>query len=599
MSNNKLKINNDINIAVKSLRFFIPIAWREKKSYFILMMINLISNSVLPFVDILVLPMIIDELIRGRRVERVVTYVAILVLGNALLGRVSSYSSMKAGQYSNLYDNSLNELLIRRTMEMDFSLTENKEALDQIQKAKEGISWYSGGIPGIITPFLDIIKNILVISGVVILIAVYAPFMLAITLVIVFLHALINRVFMRIETESFKNLSKLNRSFGYTLFELLDFKYAKDIRLYGAVNMMMEKTKKEINGLTAVWKKQANTALPWYIIDSFISSANTGIMYLYLGVLVILRKISIGTFSQMIAAISTFTSSITNIVYSVQNIIKRSAYANEFIKFMDYPPVMQKGDIVPATTEPIIEFKAVSFTYPGTQVKVLDCISITIRSGEHLSIVGLNGAGKTTFVKILCRLYDVDEGEILLDGVNIKDYSYDEYMKLFSVVFQDFKLLAFSIKENILLDQEATEEEIRNISSLAGIEEKVASLEKGIDTIIFKSFDKDGIELSGGEQQKIAIARAFYKNSPIVILDEPTAALDPIAEYEIYRQFDKLVGGKTAIYISHRLSSCKFCDRIAVFADAKIKEYGTHDELVQKDGGIYAEMFTAQAQYYR
>ena len=186
-----------------------------------------------------------------------------------------------------------------------------------------------------------------------------------------------------------------------------------------------------------------------------------------------------------------------------------------------------------------------------------------------------------------------------MDGVNIKDYSYDEYMKLFSVVFQDFKLLAFSIKENILLEHEAAEEEIRNISSLAGIEEKVASLEKGIDTIIFKSFDKDGIELSGGEQQKLAIARAFYKNSPIVILDEPTAALDPIAEYEIYRQFDKLVGGKTAIYISHRLSSCKFCDQIAVFANAKIKEYGTHDELVQKDGGIYAEMFAAQAQYYR
>lgn len=599
MSNKKQKINNEISIAVKSLRFFIPIAWRKKKSYFVLMMINLISNAVLPFVDILVLPMIIDELIRGRRVERVVTYVAVLVLGNAILGRVSSYSSMKAGQYSNLYDNSLNELLIRRTMEMDFSLTENKEALDQIQKAKEGISWYSGGIPGIITPFLDIIKNILVISGVVILIAINAPIMLAITLVIVFLHALINRVFLRIERESFKNLSKLNRSFGYTLFELLDFKYAKDIRLYGAVNMMMEKTKKEINGLMAVWKNQAHTALPWYIIDSFIGSVNTGIMYLYLGVLVITRKISIGTFSQMIAAISTFTSSITNIVYSVQNIIKRSAYANEFIKFMDYPPVMQKGDIVPETKEHIIEFKDVSFTYPGTQVKVLDRISITIRSGEHLSIVGLNGAGKTTFVKLLCRLYDVDEGEILLDGVNIKDYSYDEYMKLFSVVFQDFKLLAFSIKENILLDHEATEEEIRNISSLAGIEEKVASLEKGIDTIIFKSFDKDGIELSGGEQQKLAIARAFYKNSPIVILDEPTAALDPIAEYEIYRQFDKLVGGKTAIYISHRLSSCKFCDQIAVFANAKIKEYGTHDELVQKDGGIYAEMFAAQAQYYR
>lgn len=261
--------------------------------------------------------------------------------------------------------------------------------------------------------------------------------------------------------------------------------------------------------------------------------------------------------------------------------------------------VMQKGDKTPDHKDHIIEFRDVSFTYPGTQVKVLDHVSITIRSGEHLSIVGLNGAGKTTFVKLLCRLYDVDQGEILLDGVNIKDYEYVEYMKLFSVVFQDFKLLAFSIRENIILDQKASEEEIANIYKLAGIEDKIISLEKGIDTIIFKSFDKDGIELSGGEQQKLAIARALYKNSLIVILDEPTAALDPIAEYDIYRQFDTLVGGKTAIYISHRLSSCKFCDKIAVFAEGMIKEYGNHDELVNLSGGIYPEMFAAQAQYYR
>ncbi|MDE6420792.1 MAG: ABC transporter ATP-binding protein/permease, partial [Lachnospiraceae bacterium] len=222
--------------------------------------------------------------------------------------------------------------------------------------------------------------------------------------------------------------------------------------------------------------------------------------------------------------------------------------------------------------------------------------------GEHLSVVGLNGAGKTTFVKLLCRLYDPTEGEILLDNVNIKEYDYEQYMNLFSPVFQDFKLFAFSIRDNILMGEEEkdhTNEALHALFEQVGFSDKLASLEHGMDTMLFKSFDKEGIEASGGEQQKLAIARALYKHAPVVILDEPTAALDPIAEYEIYRQFHSLVGGKTAIYISHRLSSCRFCDHIAVFSDGHVAEYGTHDTLVGKENGIYAEMFAAQAQYYQ
>lgn len=599
MSDIHKKTGSDISIAIKSIRYFLPIAWRVNKNYFFLMLVNLVADAVLPFVDIIVLPLIIDELINARRTEVIIWYVVVLVLGDAVLGRLSSFTSMTAGKYKSLFDNCLDEMLMKRTMEIDYALTENKQALDQIQKAREGISWYSGGIPGLITPLLTMVKNIFVICGVVILIALNAPVMLMVTLVVVLLHTLINKKLMRIEIESFKNLSKLNRSFSYTLFELLDFRYAKDIRLYGAVGMMMEKTTEEIHKITRVWQQQADKNQPWYIIDALINCINSGIMYMYLGILTITLRISIGIFSQMIAAVSTFTSSIKGMVDSFQSIIKSSSYSNEFIKFMDYPAVMQKGDKTPESTAHIIEFKDVSFTYPGTEVKVLDHVSLKIESGEHLSIVGLNGAGKTTFIKLLCRLYDVDQGEILLDGVNIKDYDYTEYMKIFSVVFQDFKLLAFSIKENITLAQEASEDEISNICRLAAIEDKVLSLEKGMETILFKSFDKDGIELSGGEQQKLAIARALYKNSPIVILDEPTAALDPIAEYEIYRQFDRLVGGKTAIYISHRLSSCRFCDKIAVFAEGCVKEYGKHDELVNRNGGIYAKMFHAQAQYYQ
>ena len=182
--------------------------------------------------------------------------------------------------------------------------------------------------------------------------------------------------------------------------------------------------------------------------------------------------------------------------------------------------------------------------------------------------------------------------------MNIRDYDYDEYMKLFSVVFQDFRLLAFSVQDNILLGNEDSPENVDAVLEKVGLLDKVNTLPHGRDTMMFRQFEKDGVQLSGGEQQKLAIARALYKDAPVVILDEPTAALDPVAEYEIYCRFNELVGGKTAVYISHRLSSCKFCDRIAVFSDFTIKELGTHDELVHKPGGIYAEMFAAQAQYY-
>ena len=226
-------------------------------------------------------------------------------------------------------------------------------------------------------------------------------------------------------------------------------------------------------------------------------------------------------------------------------------------------------------------------------------VSITIPSGQHLAVVGLNGAGKTTFIKLLCRLYDVSDGEILIDGINIKEYSDQEYRKLFAVVFQDFKLFRFSLRENISFDTQTADSEIEPLLKESGLYDDVQKMPHKADTMMWKGFDKKGIELSGGQQQKLALARALYKNAPVVILDEPTAALDPIAEAEVYDQFNKsLAGGKTAIYISHRLSSCKFCDKIAVFDEGELKEYGSHKELMENKGGVYHKMFTTQAEQY-
>jgi len=271
---------------------------------------------------------------------------------------------------------------------------------------------------------------------------------------------------------------------------------------------------------------------------------------------------------------------------------------------MNYPEAIEKNHDSVNEGLHTIEFRHVSFSYPKTDKLILGDINIVIKPGEKLSIVGLNGAGKTTFIKLLCRLYDPTSGEILLDGKNIKEYDYKEYMKQFAPVFQDFKLFGFKISENILMKEteNMTEEERSRVKELLKLVEVDALTEKnpnGIDTTIYSIFEEDGIEPSGGEQQKLAIARALYKNAPVIILDEPTAALDPVSEYEIYRQFNTLVGQKTAFYISHRLSSCRFCDKIAVFDGGKIAEYGNHDSLVGIPNGIYAKMFEAQAQYYR
>lgn len=291
-------------------------------------------------------------------------------------------------------------------------------------------------------------------------------------------------------------------------------------------------------------------------------------------------------------------------VFNYQDMCKRANYANEFVNFMDYPASMPKGRRKVKDGMHVFEFRNLSFSYPGSEVVVLKNVNLTIGEGEHLSVVGLNGAGKTTLIKLLCRLYDPTEGEILMDGINIKEYDYQEYMKVFAPVFQDFKLFAFEIRENLLLKDhtdmnDADEILVRETLQKIDMAEKVNSFKNGARTVLFKQFDSEGIEPSGGEQQKLAIARALIKDAPAVILDEPTAALDPIAEYEIYKHFEELVQGKTAIYISHRLSSCQFCDRIAVFSEGNVKEYGTHEELVGLKDGIYAKMFEAQAQYYR
>ncbi|MBP1544048.1 MAG: ABC transporter ATP-binding protein [Oscillospiraceae bacterium] len=593
-------VKKEKGVVLKTLKYFFPVAWRFDKAYFILSALNVLIAAALPFIDIFILPLLIDALCAEvRDIPQIITYAALMVGLDVIVGLINSQITIHLEKYEDKFLNFQAEQIADRCMNIDFALTENKECLDQINKAREGKDW-SGGIHGIAKAFFQIIQNVLKIFGIVTVLAVSAPWLLLIIGALLAVSTFINARKNRIEVKYFSDLANINRVLWYVTHEIEDFRFGKDVRLYGAAGTLISRTQQQMDRLNSFFRKKADERYPLDVIDVAVGALRDFGTYLYLGALAILGKITIGVYSQLVAAGGTLNASLQGVVFGAQDIVKRCNYGYEMVKLMEYPPMLEKGD--KKVGDPggghEIEFRNVSFSYPNSGVQVLKNVSITLKAGERLSVVGLNGAGKTTFIKLLCRLYDCDEGEILLDGVNIRDYDYEEYMKLFSVVFQDFRLLSFTAKDNILLGKDDTDEAVDEMFRKVGLLDKVNTLPKGRDTMMFRQFDRDGVQLSGGEQQKLAIARALYKDAPVVILDEPTAALDPVAEYEIYCRFNELVGGKTAVYISHRLSSCRFCDRIAVFSEGTIKELGTHEALVHKENGIYAEMFAAQAQYY-
>ncbi|MGN1083786.1 MAG: ABC transporter ATP-binding protein [Lachnospiraceae bacterium] len=601
----KKKGKENRQVIKRTLKFMIKVAWKERPSLFFVYAILFVARLIQK-AQIVVLPkFLIDELmliVGGApvpdHIQNVVLYVA-LICGSNLLANVMNNV---AYQWRSVLEEWFNEyfetLLAEHTMKMDFEYTEDPAALDQLNRAKEGISWYSGGVVGILNSVYDMVGYVTVLLGVSTIIAVTCPLLIPVQFLGLLFISMFNAKNNKIEIESHAELAKLNRVFGYFLFQLADFSYGKEIRLYDSADMMIHKAGAETDKLIGVWRGVANRQRTNSWGMDIVNAARDGISYFYIGLLAMMKKITIGDFSMCVTSASELYQGMYGVIQAWQQISKRCVYANQFLKLLEYPEALEKGDRKVTGETHTIEFSHVSFRYPRSEQYALKDINLKITSGEHLSVVGLNGAGKTTFIKLLCRLYDVTEGAIFIDGVNIKDYSEEEYRKLFAVVFQDFKLFAFSLKDNIAFGEDAKEEEIDRVLELSGFYEDAQKLPEGLDTMLYKSFDEHGTELSGGQQQKTAIARALYRNAPIVILDEPTAALDPVAEYDIYRHFDCLVGNKTAIYISHRLSSCKFCDRIAVFADNTIKEYGTHDELVNKENGLYAELFAAQAQYY-
>lgn len=386
--------------------------------------------------------------------------------------------------------------------------------------------------------------------------------------------------------------------FGHELYTNLE--RAKDVRIYRQDTLAIKKIE-ELEAWGKAEKKNSFLMAFFPSVAGFIVGLGNCACYLFVAIKAFLGAYGVGSVVQYVSVLTRLGDGIRDLMFMVSDNELYCAHLKKMYDYLDIPNHMYQGSLTVEKREDneyYIEFRNVSFKYPRTENYVLRNVNLKFKIGEKLAVVGMNGSGKTTFIKLLCRLYDPTEGEILLNNVDIRKYDYKEYMSIFSVVFQDFKLFSFGLGQNVSASFHYNEELAKKCLEKAGFYGRLQSMKKGLETSIYKDLDEEGVEISGGEAQKIALARALYKNAPFIILDEPTAALDPIAEYEVYSKFNEIVQDKTAIYISHRLSSCRFCDVIAVFDGGQIVQRGVHDRLLQDTHGKYYELWNAQAQYY-
>ena len=397
-------------------------------------------------------------------------------------------------------------------------------------------------------------------------------------------------------------MTKILRRCRYIFETMIDFDKGKEVRVNGVSEWLKQKYVQEENAQiklsTDLQKKHSRMRILALVIDLI----QTIVIYGYCSYLSIIGGVSVGSFTVFLGAVTAFSGSFTGFISRFSDMAILSDNVDKYRTFLEYTEHKGADKEVLAGENPTkgifdIEFVGVSFKYPNTERFVLKNINMKINAGERLSLVGYNGAGKSTLIKLICRLYEPTDGKIFIGGVDISTINLADYRNLLSVVFQDYDPMRLSIKDNIVMNNEYDKKRMEIAVEQSGLTERIALLEHGTDTQLCRQFDGEGITFSGGEAQKLSCARAYYKDAPVVIFDEPTASLDAIAEARLYERFNSIVGKKTSIYISHRLASATFADTVAVLVDGEIVEQGTHKDLLKKNG-VYADMFKKQAHYY-
>ncbi len=582
-------------------------------------LITALLAGIKPYILLILSSVLIDGLVSGTDFKTLAGYIAVGLAVNFVVGAAEARGreTLNAGIENCLEreNRDLNEI----SMQIDYENLENKEKQEkkrkheQLVNARGGIYWMliwpldkgATAIISVITTLVVAIPMFLSAEGGsgggFWTSPVSAVFLFLIVVLCIFGTNKISAWTNEIGTGHFDGYNDTNKLFNYIVHNILSrSETEKDLRIFAQEDMIKSTCFARAQEGEECLKKTRRIFLVQEAFQKGLSDLCLIAVYLYVAVRAHMGYISISNVVLYASAIVKCIDSLQYLSWAIAGWNRCIKFGRDYLDYLDFDNRQYKGSLPVEKRRDnrfLLEFDHVSFKYPESDIYVIKDLSLTLDIGGKMAIVGKNGSGKTTFIKLICRLYDVTEGEIRLNGIDIRKYNYEEYMRLISVVFQDYRVFSLQLGENIAASEEVDEKQAISALERAGLGERFRTLEEGLDTYVGKEFESSGVLFSGGERQKMAIARAIYKNAPFVIMDEPTAALDPISECEVYAGFDKMVGSKTAMYISHRLASCRFCEDILVFDGGQIVQRGSHDTLVEENG-LYRTLWNAQAKYY-
>ena len=585
---------------IKYTKNVIKVLWENDKAYLFYVFFDTVISSILPFIELFLVKFSIDMLTNGNDIERYIYAILSLIVICFILRTTQSFLNYKRDVCGNMIGIRMYEKLYRKTMNLDYEMLLDKNIMERRELALKVID--DMHITLFTQSFKTICTNIIVLVGLISLISTMNFWVVCFAVIIVMINAYAASYRKKAERKLDNDFVSVNRKIDYFFDIGSDFSYSKEIRVYHMIEPLLLIYRKLMNTTKKLVQKLLRILLTCRIVSSVLSSLLDIMMYISLGYKVIVSKaISVGDFSLYLSTIRQFDSCMTGIVTAHIDINNHGQYVQQYLEFIDMQTVAEKSKLkLKKMKNLIFTFENVFYKYPNQEEFAISNLNLTINSGEKLAVVGENGAGKTTLVLLMLGMIEPTRGRVLLNGVDIREYEIDDYLKNFSTVFQDYKIFQFKIKENVnALDESSdSEDKINEAINKVGLYKKISSLKDGINTYIGQIFEEEGVHFSGGQSQRLAIARALYKNTQVVILDEPTAALDPRVEHEIYTKFDEISKGKTTLYITHRLASTQFCDKVIVLKEGAIEALGTHSELI-KNNKYYSELYEMQAEFYR
>ena len=586
----------------QNIAYMISLAWRQRRSVILFALIMAAASILLGLTQLFIVPSILGAVEADVSIAEltaiILAFTGALILLNAAGAYLSSCSQFGRIEVR-LF---IGSMIQNKALTMSYPDIEDQNVRKKMDKASMLVVSNTAATEAVWTTLVNLLKNAVEFIVYLSLLTTLNPLMIIAVLVTTIVSFSISNYLDGWGYRHRDEESAYSHCMNYLSEKSRDYTLAKDVRIFemrGLIEDVFDSTLRLYRSFAA----RGERVYIWgNIIDAILTFMRNGIVYYFLIRAVFKGEMSAAQFVLYFNTVNVFTSGIGKIMTDFAALRKQSLDICAVREFLDYPETFKMEDGIPVTANlniPYqIELKDVSFRYPGALKDTLTHINLTIKPGEKLAIVGLNGAGKTTLIKLICGFLDPTEGKVLLNNTDIQTLNRRDYYKLFSAVFQDFSVLDVTIAENIAqTDENINTELMKRCIGQAGLTEKIDRLPNGVETHIGKVFE-DGIHLSGGELQRLMLARALYKNAPIIILDEPTSALDPIAENEIYNKYSELTDGRLSVYISHRLASTRFCDRIILIAEGNIAEEGTHDELIARNGH-YANLFEIQSRYYR